>query len=37
MIARIKELEMYEKVVWGICGSFTLMILVLVLLNVVAH
>jgi hypothetical protein len=33
LISKIEELESYEKVVMGICGSFTLLLAALILLN----
>jgi hypothetical protein len=34
LISKIEELEYYEKVVMGICGSFTLLMVTLILLNI---
>jgi len=33
MIAKIRAMEPYERVVLGICGSFTLLIVGLILIN----
>jgi len=32
LISKIEELESYEKVIMGICGSFTLLMVTLILL-----
>ena len=34
LISKIEELESYEKVIMGICGSFTLLMVTLILLNI---